>query len=144
LITVFSSRVLSILVRNVTCLFERDLQPHDVTLLINSALEVLLAGILTLTTMVKVTLNGSVIAESNNTVTVENNYYFPPEDVKTDLLSLSQTTYTCPWKGNAEYYNAEIDGKTVADVTWVYPEPKEAAKNIKGYFAFDKKQTTIA
>ncbi|KAI0714002.1 DUF427-domain-containing protein, partial [Cerioporus squamosus] len=86
-----------------------------------------------------VTLNGTVLAESDKTVVVEGNHYFPPEAVNKDALSDSSTHTTCPWKGVASYYNATIGGKTeVNDVAWYYPETKEKANNIKGYVAFYK------
>ncbi|KAI0822004.1 DUF427-domain-containing protein [Trametes gibbosa] len=89
--------------------------------------------------MVKVTLNGAVLAESDKTVVVEGNHYFPPETVNTAALSPSSTHTTCPWKGVASYYDATIGGKTeVSDVAWYYPETKDAANNIKGYVAFYK------
>ena len=80
-----------------------------------------------------------VIAESDNTEVVEGNHYFPREDVKTKYLKLSTREYTCPWKGDAEYYHLEIHGDQTQNAAWSYPEPKEAAKNIKGYIAFEPK-----
>ncbi|KAJ8454478.1 hypothetical protein ONZ51_g13001 [Trametes cubensis] len=89
--------------------------------------------------MVKVTLNGTVLADSDKTVVVEGNHYFPPESVNTAALTPSSTHTTCPWKGVASYYDGTIGGKTVVnDVAWYYPETKEAANNIKGYVAFYK------
>lgn len=82
--------------------------------------------------------NKKVIAESNNTVVVENNHYFPAEAVKKDYLSSSARHSTCPWKGVASYYNLEVDGKTNQDAAWFYPDPKQAAENIKNYVAFWK------
>lgn len=69
---------------------------------------------------------------------VENNHYFPPESVNMELLKKSGDTYTCPWKGLADYYNVVVDGKVNKNAAWVYPEPKEEAKNIAGRFAFWK------
>ncbi|CDO71689.1 hypothetical protein BN946_scf184915.g33 [Trametes cinnabarina] len=109
--------------------------------------------------MVKVTLNGTVLAESDNTKVVEGNHYFPPDSVNTDVLSPS-STHECPTvedshgatsltsisarpaRGRvASYYDATIGGKTVVnDVAWYYPEPKEKASDIKGYLAFYKVQ----
>lgn len=95
--------------------------------------------------MVKVTTpSGTVIAESDNTIVVENNHYFPPDSVKKDLFSDSQTSTTCPWKGKAAYYDAMVDDKTISDIAWYYPNPKDAASNIKDYVAFYKNKVTIA
>jgi len=94
--------------------------------------------------MVKATLNGTIIAESDNTTIVENNHYFPPDSVKKEFFSDSKTTSVCPWKGTASYYNATADGQTVTNVAWYYPEPKEAASNIKDYVAFYQTKVTIA
>ncbi|KAH9989685.1 hypothetical protein BJV74DRAFT_837834 [Russula compacta] len=91
--------------------------------------------------MVKAIFNGIVVAESSNTAFVENNHYFPSEDIKVDLV-LSDTTYTCPHKGNASYYSAKIDGAHVKDVAWVYPEPTSKTE-IKGKYAFDKSQVQL-
>ncbi|KAL7280067.1 hypothetical protein ACG7TL_006482 [Trametes sanguinea] len=94
--------------------------------------------------MVKVTLNGTVLAESDNTKIVEGNHYFPPDAVNTAALSPSNTHTTCPWKGVASYYDATIGGKTVVnDVAWYYPETKEKANDIKGYVAFYKNKVNF-
>jgi len=82
--------------------------------------------------------NKHVIAESDNTVVVEGNHYFPPDAVKKELLKPSDTHSTCPWKGKASYYSIEVDGKVNEDAAWYYPEPKEAAKEIKDHVAFWK------
>ena len=82
--------------------------------------------------------NNTVIAESNHTHIIENNHYFPADSVKEEYLKSSDTHTTCPWKGKASYYNIEVDGKTNSDAAWYYPEPKEAAKEIKDYVAFWK------
>ena len=82
--------------------------------------------------------NGETIAESNDTVVVENNHYFPLDSVKADYLTDSQTHTTCPWKGLASYYSLTVDGKTNTDAAWYYPDPKPAASQIKGYVAFWK------
>ncbi|RDB15280.1 hypothetical protein Hypma_004797 [Hypsizygus marmoreus] len=93
--------------------------------------------------MTKVSLNGTVLAESNDTVMVENNHYFPPSSVNTSLFSDSNTSTVCPWKGTASYYNATIDGTTVNDVAWYYPKASDKAKSIEGYIAFYKNKVTI-
>ena len=82
--------------------------------------------------------NGQTIAESSNTIVVENNHYFPKDSVKADYLTDSNTHSACPWKGLASYYSLNVDGKTNTDAAWFYPEPKEAASNIKGHVAFWK------
>ncbi|WP_375448071.1 DUF427 domain-containing protein [uncultured Fibrella sp.] len=88
--------------------------------------------------------NGQTIAESDNTVVVENNHYFPIESVKAEYLTDSQTHTTCPWKGLASYYSLTVDGKTNADAAWYYPEPKSAASQIKDHVAFWKGVTVVA
>ena len=82
--------------------------------------------------------NNQVIAESDNTVVVENNHYFPKESVKAEYLKNSDTHTTCPWKGLASYYTLTVDGKENPDAAWYYPEPKEAATQIKDHIAFWK------
>ena len=82
--------------------------------------------------------NGTVIAESDKTVVVEGNNYFPPESVNTQYLRPSTTTSRCPWKGLAGYYSLVVDGKTNEDAAWYYAEPSDAAAAIKGYIAFWK------
>ena len=80
--------------------------------------------------------NNEVIAESNDTIMIEGNHYFPPSAVKEEYLSSSSRTSVCPWKGNAKYYNLEVEGNQNVDAAWYYPAPKEAAKEIAGYIAF--------
>ncbi|ETK30534.1 DUF427 domain-containing protein [Microbispora corallina] len=86
--------------------------------------------------MAKATWNGAVIAESDDTVVVEGNHYFPREAVDASLLRESDTHTVCPWKGTASYYSIEVDGRTNADAAWYYPEPKDAAREITGRIAF--------
>ena len=88
--------------------------------------------------MVTATWNDSVIAESDDTVVVENNHYFPLDAVAPGTLTPSATTSHCPWKGTANYYSVTAGGKTNADAAWYYAEPKSAAANIKGRVAFWK------
>jgi uncharacterized protein (DUF427 family) len=83
-------------------------------------------------------VNGTVIAEADAYETVEGNIYFPPESIKKDLFKETSTHSTCPWKGVASYYTITVDGKTLNDAAWFYPEPKEKAKNIKDHVAFCK------
>lgn len=80
--------------------------------------------------------NGKVVADSDETVVIESNHYFPPESVNKQYLVESQKTSVCPWKGNAKYYSIQVDGETNPDAAWYYPAPKEAAKEITGYLAF--------
>jgi uncharacterized protein (DUF427 family) len=79
-----------------------------------------------------------VLAESDQTVVVENNHYFPPSAVHRQYLRPSDTHTTCPWKGLACYYHIAVDGEINEDAAWYYPDPKDAAKNIKNYVAFWK------
>lgn len=88
--------------------------------------------------MTKAVWNGVVIAESGKTVMVEGNHYFPPESVKKQLLKKSKTPYTCPWKGECQFYDINVKGKVLKDGGWEYPDPKPTARKIKGYFAFWK------
>jgi uncharacterized protein (DUF427 family) len=80
--------------------------------------------------------SGEVIAESPDTVVVEGNHYFPVESVNMKFMKPSGTRTTCPWKGEASYYSIEVGGEKNIDAAWYYPEPKEAAANIKGRVAF--------
>jgi len=80
--------------------------------------------------------NGTVIAESDNTVVIEGNHYFPPDSVRQAYLQPSSTTTVCPWKGTAQYYNVVVEGKENHDAAWYYPNPKEAAAEIKDRVAF--------
>jgi uncharacterized protein (DUF427 family) len=82
--------------------------------------------------------NGTVIAESDDTVVVENNHYFPLDSVKEGVLSDSATTSVCPWKGTASYYSVTVDGQTNTDAAWYYPTPRDAAAEITGRVAFWK------
>lgn len=86
----------------------------------------------------KATWNDQVIAQSSETKVVEGNQYFPPEAVKKAFLKESNHTTTCPWKGTAHYYHVEVNGKTNNNAAWYYPQPKEAASQIKDHVAFWK------
>lgn len=85
--------------------------------------------------MAKATWNDTVIAESDDTVVVEGNHYFPVESVTADLLP-SDTHTVCPWKGTASYYTIAVGGQRNADAAWYYPEPKPEAQQIAGRVAF--------
>ena len=80
--------------------------------------------------------NDTVIAESDDTVIVEGNHYFPPGSVKKDHIQPSDTHSTCPWKGLASYYDVVVGGEVNRDAAWYYPEPKDAAREIKDHVAF--------
>lgn len=86
--------------------------------------------------MVRAIWNGAVLAESSDCEVVEGNQYFPPSDIKQEYFQQSTTQTVCPWKGTASYYDIVVDGQVNKDAAWYYPEPKDAAKNIKGYIAF--------
>jgi uncharacterized protein (DUF427 family) len=88
--------------------------------------------------MAKAIWGGKVIAESNNTVVVEGNQYFPPDSVAKNVLKSSTHTSICPWKGTAHYYHVEVDGMKNENAAWYYPEPNPAAAEIKGRIAFWK------
>jgi len=88
--------------------------------------------------MAKASWGGKVIAESNATVIVEGNQYFPPEAVKKENLEPSNHTSVCPWKGTAHYYHLEVDGIRNDNAAWYYPDPKPAAAEIKDRIAFWK------
>ena len=84
----------------------------------------------------KATWRGAVLAESDDTVVVENNHYFPADSIKSEYFRESATHTTCPWKGVASYYDVVVGGEVNRDAAWFYPETKEAAKNIEGRVAF--------
>ena len=84
----------------------------------------------------RATWNGTVLAESDHCVVVEGNQYFPPEAIKTEYFTPSQTHTVCGWKGTASYYDVVVNGAANKDAAWYYPEPKDAAAQIKGYVAF--------
>ena len=80
--------------------------------------------------------NNQVLAESDNTVVIENNHYFPPESLNKEFFKSSELHSTCPWKGEASYYSLEVDGKENKDAAWYYTDPSELAKGIKNHVAF--------
>ena len=86
----------------------------------------------------KATWRGATLAESDDTVVVEGNHYFPTDSIKKEYFAQSDKHTTCPWKGEASYYDVVVGGETNNDAAWYYPEPKDAAKNITGYVAFWK------
>ncbi len=82
--------------------------------------------------------NNTVVAESDETLVVENNHYFPPESIKKEYFEESGTHTVCPWKGQASYYNLAVNGEENKDAAWYYPETSDLARQIKGYVAFWK------
>ncbi len=88
--------------------------------------------------MPKAIWNDVVIAESDDTVVVENNHYFPRSSLREDVLRPSSTTSVCPWKGTASYYSLELDGAASADAVWFYPQPMDGAQMVADRVAFWK------
>jgi uncharacterized protein (DUF427 family) len=88
--------------------------------------------------LMKAIWNNQVLAESEDTVVVENNHYFPESAIVKDFFEASETTSFCPWKGEAHYYTLVVKGERNKDAAWYYPAPKDAAKQIKGRVAFWK------
>jgi len=86
----------------------------------------------------KATWSGITLAESSDTVVVGGNHYFPAESLQREHFEQSDTQTSCPWKGTASYYHVRVDGVLNKDAAWFYPEPKEAAANIKDRVAFWK------
>lgn len=91
--------------------------------------------------MVKATWNGVLLAESNDTIMIEGNHYFPPESAKMEYFEETETHTTCFWKGLANYYNVVVNGETNKDAAWHYPVPKEGSvervgKDFTNYIAF--------
>ena len=80
--------------------------------------------------------NNQIIAESEETVVVEGNHYFPPSSINKTYFKETETHTVCPWKGQASYYTLEVDGQENKDAAWYYPKASELAKNIEGYVAF--------
>jgi uncharacterized protein (DUF427 family) len=85
---------------------------------------------------VKAVWNNVILAESDDTVVVEGNHYFPVEAINEEYFTSSRTKTTCPWKGEASYYTINVDGQVNRDAAWFYPSTKSAAKNIEGRVAF--------
>jgi uncharacterized protein (DUF427 family) len=86
----------------------------------------------------KATWRGKTLAESENTIVVEGNHYFPADSIKQEYFQQSDRHTICPWKGEASYYDVVVDGETNAGAAWYYPQPKEAASQIAGHVAFWK------
>ncbi|HAD96780.1 MAG TPA: hypothetical protein DCG19_05195 [Cryomorphaceae bacterium] len=77
-----------------------------------------------------------VLAESDKTIVIENNHYFPPDSIHKEYFKPSDLHTTCPWKGEASYYSIEVDGELNKDAAWYYPKTREMARPIEGYIAF--------
>ena len=86
----------------------------------------------------KTTWNGATLAQSDKTIVVEGNHYFPANSINRACFTESDKHTTCPWKGEASYYHISINGELNKDAAWYYPNPKEAAGNIKDHIAFWK------
>ena len=86
--------------------------------------------------MVHAIWNDTVIADSDDTVVVEGNHYFPCSDVRMEFLEENPRTTNCPWKGTAHYYDLVVDGSGNPGAAWYYPDPKQAASDIKDRIAF--------
>ncbi|MDH3710626.1 MAG: DUF427 domain-containing protein [Cyclobacteriaceae bacterium] len=88
--------------------------------------------------------NDQVLAESDQTIVIEGNHYFPPDSVKWEFFEKSDTHSVCPWKGQASYHHVMVNGQNNPDAAWYYPDPKEAAKGFKDYIAFWKGVEVVA
>jgi len=86
--------------------------------------------------MARAVWNGTVLAESSETILVEGNLYFPHDSIRIDHFRPNPAHTVCPWKGTASYYDIEVDGAVNAGAAWYYPDPKPAATDIKGHVAF--------
>lgn len=86
--------------------------------------------------MAKAVFNGQVIAQSDDTIVVEGNQYFPPDSIDQQFFSEHDRTSVCPWKGTASYYTVSVGDESAEAAAWYYPEAKEKAASIQGYVAF--------
>jgi uncharacterized protein (DUF427 family) len=84
----------------------------------------------------KASWNDVIVAQSDDTVVVEGNHYFPESALKRELFEASDSHTVCPWKGTASYFNLRVNGAVNTDAAWYYPDPKPAASQIKGHVAF--------
>ena len=92
--------------------------------------------------LIQAIYNNTILAQSDKTYFLEGNHYFPAENVKTEFLEPNQFQTTCPWKGQAHYYDS-LEPEKAKNIAWYYPEPKEAAKDIKGHIAFDTRLVEV-
>lgn len=88
--------------------------------------------------------NGTILAESDDTVVVERNHYFPADAINKEFFRASDTRTVCGWKGTASYYDVVVDGATNKDAAWYYPTPKDEAKEIENRVAFWKGVEVVA
>jgi uncharacterized protein (DUF427 family) len=86
----------------------------------------------------KAVWNDEVLADSDETIVVEGNHYFPPASLNMQFFKKSEKHTVCSWKGTASYYDLEVNGQENKDAAWYYADPKSAAANITGYIAFWK------
>ena len=86
--------------------------------------------------MPKAIWNGAILAESNDTIVVEGNHYFPPSALNLQYFTECDARTVCSWKGTAGYYDLNVDGQVNQKAAWYYPDPKDEASQIKGYIAF--------
>lgn len=86
--------------------------------------------------MTRAIVDGTVIAESETTVVVEGNHYFPPDSINWDYFAPTELTTGCPWKGTANYYNVTVGGNALDNAAWTYRQPKDAAAEIRDHVAF--------
>ena len=91
----------------------------------------------------RITFNGTVIAESDDTVIIEGNHYFPPDSVRWEHLAENRQHTTCWWKGEASYYDVQADGETSESAGWTYHDPSQEASRIEDYVAFYRHKVTI-
>ncbi len=91
----------------------------------------------------RASVNGTVLADSDETVVVEGNHYFPPESVRMEHLAPSTHQTVCPWKGTASYYDVRVDDETLSDAAWYYPNPKPDAEHIRNHVAYYKSKVSI-
>lgn len=92
----------------------------------------------------KALLNGTVIAESDDTVVVEGNHYFPPESVNDQYLEPNEYRTTCPWKGEAHYHDVVVHGERMENAAWYYPDPSDKASHIEDHIAFYTSKVDVA
>jgi len=88
--------------------------------------------------------NGAVLAESDETIVVEGNHYFPPNEINNEYFHESETHTVCGWKGTASYYDIVAGGETNKDAAWFYPSAKAEAKELENYVAFWKGVEMVA
>ena len=93
--------------------------------------------------MPRVIWNGVILAESDQTVRVEGNHYFPPQSINREYFKPNDHHTICPWKGTASYYTIEVNGESDDNAAWYYPTPKDAARQIKNHVAFYGHKVTI-